>query len=364
MDKRRIVIAAGGTYGHIYPALSVALALKRDAGVEVLFISPNRELAGRLSDEGIGACFIVNCRIITDSISAFFRSIFRLIRAIFSCLVFLLKTRPEAVLGFGGYAAFPAVISARVLGIKAAIHEQNAVMGKANRLLCFFANKVFLNFPSANPRLNIKKFLVVGNPIRQELKPLDKKEALRHLGLNDGLFTVLVMGGSLGAHSINENFKQAAFRMKKGDFQAIHLTGRDDFIPIKDAYDKNGVRARVFSFYEDMSYLFSAADLVISRAGAAAIAEISYFCLPAILIPYPYAGAHQDENAKVLAKSGKAVIIEDKDLTGALLADYLTDFMGFPEKLTAMKQLYAREGKNYAGSADILAQEVLKLAKN
>lgn len=376
--RPKIMITAGGTYGHIYPALSVAEAIKKNFDAEVIFVSSNKELGERLSCLGIKAYFIDSCKNKGNSLFSFTISLFRLLKVTCVCFFLLLKAGPRVVIGFGGYAAFPLVFSACLLGLPTAIHEQNVVMGRANRFLLRFVDRVFLSFspeislnPLAKPATKYaesgnyraarrRKTIVTGNPIRPQLKQLDRKEALEYLGLDGELFTVLVMGGSLGAHNINENFKAAVLEIKDKPFQFIHLTGKNDFESLAKVYASLGVKHRVFGFYGEMSYIFSASDLIISRAGAQALSEIAYFNIPAVLIPYPYASAHQMENAKVLAKAGKAAIIEDNKLTPDYLLRYLVDFIASPDKLAQMKEIPFSFGN--AAAADKIAEELIKIS--
>lgn len=368
----KIIITAGGTYGHIAPALSLISSLKKKSMAEVIFVSPNRELKESLFKQNIRTYFISNSKIKSASIFSFMQSLIRLISAIGACFYILLKIRPQIVVGFGGYAAFPLVISACILRIPTAIHEQNVVMGKANLFLSYFVRRVLLTFKETKRPFNSSKAIVIGNPIRQELKPVDKKEALRYLGLNEELCTILVMGGSQGSHKINEKFIEAIMQIRNKSLQVIHLAGKDDFEFVSQSYDKLDLsknklhlKNRVFSFSDEMSYLLSAADLIISRAGASTISEISYFKIPSILVPYPYAGGHQIENAKILAQSNKAVMIEDRNLEDSVLARYLDNFIGHPEELIKMREQFntqpAFSKENNLNPADRLVEEVLKL---
>ncbi|MEK6715253.1 MAG: undecaprenyldiphospho-muramoylpentapeptide beta-N-acetylglucosaminyltransferase [Candidatus Omnitrophota bacterium] len=355
----KIVISAGGTYGHINPALSLTAVLKKNNLAQIFFVSPNKELEGKLLRQNIKAYFIVNPKIRMNSALAFIHSLVSLITAVCACFYILLKLKPHVVVGFGGYAAFPLVFSACILGIPAAIHEQNVVIGKANRFLSYFVRKVLVSFPETKELLKSKKLVVTGNPIRQDLRIIAKYEALKYLGLSDGVFTVLVMGGSLGAHKINEKFTEAIARIKDMAFQVIHISGKDDFEFIRNFYNKIGLKNCVYTFCEEISYFFSAADLIIARAGGSTIAEISYFKIPAILIPYPYAGAHQAENAKTLTISGKAVMIDDENLNTEILSGYLKDFILHQEKLAEMKKRLSE--KNNFDCAEKVAKEVLSL---
>lgn len=358
----KIVISAGGTYGHINPALSLISVLAKNNLGQIFFVSPNKELKSKLLRQNIKAYFIVNPKIRMNSALAFIRSTVSLITAVCVCFYILLKLKPHVVVGFGGYAAFPLVFSACILGIPAAIHEQNVVIGKANRFLSYFVRKVLVSFPETKELLKSRKLAVTGNPIRQDLRIIAKYEALKYFGLSDDVFTFFIMGGSLGAHKINEKFTEAIARIKDRKFQAIHISGKDDFEFVRNFYNKIGLKNCVYAFCEEISYFFSAADLIIARAGGSTIAEISYFKIPAILIPYPYAGAHQAKNAKTLTISGKAVMIEDEKLEAEILARYLTDFMAHPGKLSRMKEQYTKKSE-ITDAAEKITDEVMKLVK-
>jgi UDP-N-acetylglucosamine--N-acetylmuramyl-(pentapeptide) pyrophosphoryl-undecaprenol N-acetylglucosamine transferase len=360
----KIAIVAGGTYGHIYPALSLISTLREKHIADVLFVSPNQELEPYLSGQKIKTRFIDNTKFNSNSVFSFIQSLHRFIKTIRVCFNILLSTRPEVVVGFGGYAAFPLVFCACILRIPTAIHEQNVTLGKANRVLSYLVKRVFLSFDKTKVSLKKKKIVVTGNPIRKELKPIDKKEALGYLGLEEGLFTVAVIGGSVGSCKINKTFIDAIMRMKDSRLQVIHLTGKGDFEHIDKFYNESNstrIPNRVFSFFQEMSYVFSAVDLVISRAGGSVIAELSYFKLPSILIPYPYAGAHQTENAKILADAHKAVIIEDKNLDSKTLSEHLGSFITHPEKITEMKRRFGISRENNFNAADRIAQELISL---
>jgi UDP-N-acetylglucosamine--N-acetylmuramyl-(pentapeptide) pyrophosphoryl-undecaprenol N-acetylglucosamine transferase len=355
----KVVVGSGGTYGHIAPALGLTSALK-EKKIEVVFVSPNKELREYLTKRDISSYFITNPKIKVASIPVFIKSIINFIKAMRESASILLNTKPDIIIGFGGYASFPLVISACILGIPSAIHEQNVAMGKANRILSYFVKRIFLSFGDTKRFVNSRKVLVIGKVIREGLELIDKEDARRHLDLEEKLFTVLVMGGSQGSHKINKKFMEAIEKLKSRSLQVIHLTGYSDFQLVKDYYAKLRIRNKTFDFSENMSYLYSAADLVISRAGASTVTEILYFRIPSILIPYPYAGAHQMDNAKVLAKNGRAIIIEDKDLERDFLVKYLEEFIDHPEKLKKMKEQFENREENF-GRFEEFADGLLKV---
>ena len=376
----KVIVTAGGTYGHINPALSLILHLKTKKLHDILLVSPNEELKENLAKENILTYVIANCKINTHSIMTFIGSIFRLFKAMGSCFNILRLEKPQVVIGFGGYASFPLVMAACILRIPAAIHEQNVSMGRANRLLSYFVKKVLVSFEETKKFAALthsgtgKKTVLVGNPIRPQMKRMDKKKALEYLGLDSELFTVLVMGGTAGAHNINEKFIEALGQIENDKLQVIHITGQRDLELARRTYAKMGFKNKVVGFSDQISYMFSAADILISRAGASTISEISYFKLPAILIPYPYAGAHQLANAKVLVGRNQALMIEEKNLNSRNLGSYIVDFINNSVKLAALREGFTRsktgnkEGRdldnnNILLAVNRLADELLMLVK-
>lgn len=362
--KVKIAIATGGTGGHINPARGAAATLKKIPRAKIIFVSPNKELKNSLAKEGIEAYIIPSPRIKLNSPLSLISGLFGLFFALFASIYYLVKIRPQIVVGFGGYAAFPVVLSACILGIPTAIHEQNVVMGKANRVLSHLVKKIMVSFDDAKELLKSRKVTLTGNPIREGLRKIDKGQARGHLGLEENLFTILVMGGTSGAHNINEKFTQAltSTKIKDKGIQVIHLAGENDFEFINQLYKTINLKSRVYSFSEEVAYFFSAADLVISRAGGSTISELSYFQVPSILIPYPYAGAHQKENAKALTKNNKAVMIEDSKLDAEILAGYIEDFIAHPEKLNMMRKRFLDEGG--LNASEKIAKEVLALIQS
>ncbi|PIQ88281.1 MAG: undecaprenyldiphospho-muramoylpentapeptide beta-N-acetylglucosaminyltransferase [Candidatus Omnitrophica bacterium CG11_big_fil_rev_8_21_14_0_20_42_13] len=359
----KIIVSAGGTYGHIYPALSLVSALKKDTGAYIIFVSPNTELSGLLSAKNISKYFIESPKIKTGNIFAFMKSLWRLLKALRQSFSILLKEKPDIVIGFGGYAAFPVVLAASLMRIKTAIHEQNVVMGKANRFLAYFVSNVFLSFKETLKFLptfivKFKKTQVVGNPIREDLILIDKNEALDSLGLDKNKFTILVMGGTSGSQVINKKIMQIAAEINERNFQIIHIAGAKDFEAVENFYAAAKIKNKIFAFSDQMSHVLSAADLMISRAGASVIWEISYFRIPSILIPYPYAGAHQLENARILSLRGAALIVEEKKMTCEILKEHIVDFMEHPSKLNDMRNKFDKIDYN---SAQIMAEKLVHL---
>ncbi|MDD4980406.1 MAG: undecaprenyldiphospho-muramoylpentapeptide beta-N-acetylglucosaminyltransferase [Candidatus Omnitrophica bacterium] len=333
----RILAVTGSSGGHIFPALGFLDTLRENhKDIETLLILPVSNIAGQIEKTGYNVCYIPfsSIKLTLDFRNLF--AIFNFFRASLKSMVMLLTFRPDIVVGFGSLASVPAVTFAWLFRIKTLIHEQNVIPGRANRLLAIFSDKIALSF--AESRDYLKKYenktVVTGNPMRRQLARINKKEALDFFGFSAEKFTMLVMGGSQGSSRINLEFLGAVSALSdKSKFQVIHLAGPKDFSALEEDYRNTGVDIRLFAFLKEMQYAYSVSDLVISRAGASTIAEIMFFGLAAILIPYPFAYEHQMANARALESKGCAVIIQDKDLNSDILKKNIEDFAKNPRKL-------------------------------
>ncbi|MFZ2384888.1 MAG: UDP-N-acetylglucosamine--N-acetylmuramyl-(pentapeptide) pyrophosphoryl-undecaprenol N-acetylglucosamine transferase [Candidatus Omnitrophota bacterium] len=321
----RVVIVTGRSGGHIFPAVSAMERICSEIGAkEVMFVLPDRAM---LPSEGK---FCSGRRSVTlpypppelRKALGRFATLLYLPLITFKSLFILLCFRPAAVAGFGSICSVPMVFFAHLFGIRTLIHEQNVIPGKATLFLSRFADKVAVSFGGTKEYLGAAsgRAVLTGNPLRGGLRKVDKKEARDFFGLSAEKFTVLVTGGSQGSSRINDSFVGAVKLLKEpGELQVVHLTGSGDFARVKESYRGCGAEARVFEFLSSMEYAYSAADLIISRAGAITVSEIVYYGLPAIIIPYPFAGRHQDANAGVLQQSGAAIVIDDRLVSAELL---------------------------------------------
>jgi UDP-N-acetylglucosamine--N-acetylmuramyl-(pentapeptide) pyrophosphoryl-undecaprenol N-acetylglucosamine transferase len=228
--------------------------------------------------------------------------------------------------------------------------------------LANFADKIALSFSQTRVyfKAHQNKIVLTGNPLRKELIHIDKDTALDFFGFKQDRFTILVMGGSQGSHRINAAFLKAISTLSnRHNLQIIHLTGIKDYDWLRQAYKDLDVEARLFSFLKEMHYAYSATDLAISRAGATTIAEMIFFGLPAIFIPYPYAYKHQTSNAQLLENKGVALIIEDKALDDNRLKEMIEDLINHPDKLKAMRLVC--ESMPKLNARDLLVEEVISL---
>jgi UDP-N-acetylglucosamine--N-acetylmuramyl-(pentapeptide) pyrophosphoryl-undecaprenol N-acetylglucosamine transferase len=255
------------------------------------------------------------------------------------------------VIGVGGYASGPAVMAAHWMGIRTVLAEQNALPGLTNRILGRFVDRVFLSFSETKKWFRKEKVSMTGNPIRTRFF-MESKNILRP----QDLFTLLVFGGSQGAHAINQTMVAALDHLKpmKSRLKIVHQTGSKDLEEIRRAYQASGMNAEVLPFIMDMASAYQSADLLICRAGATSIAEITASGKAAILIPFPYAVEdHQTKNAEVLVRAGAAEMIPEKELSGQRLADAIKGYYEQPELIRQMEERSAGLG-NVGAAADIV----------
>ncbi|MFH1692622.1 MAG: UDP-N-acetylglucosamine--N-acetylmuramyl-(pentapeptide) pyrophosphoryl-undecaprenol N-acetylglucosamine transferase [Candidatus Omnitrophota bacterium] len=320
-SKIRMLVVAGGSGGHIFPALGLCQELDylcSKGHFEIYFVSSSRQKAARSIPANYHPVYLSEGR-----------SLFCVLKLLVKCVFLMIKISPDIVFGFGGFLSVPYVVAGRLLGAKIFIHEQNVVPGRANLFLAGFAHKIGITFSQSKDYFlgHAKKVVLTKYPLRKSLCRLPKRDALDFFGFQEGFLTVLVMGGSQGAHRINELFLQA---LKENghleQYQILHLCGESDFAHIKREYAQLPVRSKIFAFLAEMNYAYSAADIVFSRAGASSIVEMAYFGLPSVLIPYPYAGAHQLENARILSRKGASLFLEEDKVTPALISGLLDIF--------------------------------------
>ncbi len=321
MKKNKIFIAAGGTGGHIFPALNAGKFL-RENGYEIIFIGRKESFEEKVyKDNGFEMKYIEISGIKGKNFKERLKSILKLNKAIFKSLKILKETKPEIVLGFGGYISFPVIFASKILRIKNAIFEQNAVMGFANRMSAYFSDKIFLNFVNTYKVNKKDKCEVIGNFIKREILMLRNEKNVKD--------TILVFGGSQGAEKINEIFIEAIEKLKEIKFKIVHITGERDFVKVKNSYLSKGFNfIEVLPFTNKMEEYYKRAKVVISRAGATSITEFYALGLNAILIPYPFAADnHQWFNAAEYLKTGKGVLLEQRNLNVGKLLKWINFFL-------------------------------------
>jgi UDP-N-acetylglucosamine--N-acetylmuramyl-(pentapeptide) pyrophosphoryl-undecaprenol N-acetylglucosamine transferase len=323
----RLIIAGGGTGGHIFPGLAVGKELlKRFPASEVLFVTGDRKIENDILEEaGFARASIVVEGIKGRGLLNRIKATIKLPFSLCQSLLIIKRFSPDLVLGVGGYSAGPVCLAARMLGVKTAIHEQNSYPGATNRLLSRFVDRIFISFPESKVHFPESKVFLSGNPIRENFP--GKIGGEEH-GSRE--FTILVTGGSQGASAINTMMIDTVKRMKdKGRTpEVIHQTGQRDYESILKGYKDKGIEADVRPFIQDMPASYRQADIVIGRAGAGTVFELAAMGKPSILVPYPYAADdHQTANARMLGNCGGARVIAQDELNPDSLADLLIGFM-------------------------------------
>ena len=360
----KVVIACGGTGGHLFPGLAVAEVLRQRGHDVLIFISEKeidslavRDYVGMFRFEKLPSIGLP--RLVSLAMLGFVRGFAASVQR---CRVLYRDFRPDAVLGMGGFTSTAPMLAGRLMKLPTFIHESNAIPGKANRLNARLAKVVLLGFAECARFFPKSRTEVTGTPIRAGLREkLDQREAQAIFGLHEGAEkkTLLVMGGSQGAHGINEAVVRAAPEWKTA-LQIIHFTGRDDEASVRAAYEAAGVSASVAAFHHRMQEAYSAADFAIARSGAASLSELAYFGLPSLLIPYPFAAEdHQTFNARIFTDAKAAVALKERETTADYLAKIVLEILRSPPKLSAM----AAEARRLA-PADAAALLVETLEKN
>ena len=357
---RRVLAVTGSSGGHIFPAVSVIERLCAGVRVtEAVLVLPEKTALPSAEKKCAGlrsAALPYPPPALRRVLGGY--AVLLYLPAVFLKSFFLLVYfRPDVVAGFGSVYSVPMILLARLLGIRTIIHEQNVIPGKANLFLSYLCDRIAVSFDGTIGRLGRAgvKAVLTGNPLRSGLRKVERAEAAAFLGMEARKFTVLVTGGSQGSSRINDSFVRAVSLLEARDkLQIIHLTGSKDYRAVKEAYAGCGADARVFEFLASMEYAYSAADLIISRAGAMTVSEIIYYGIPAVIIPYPFAGKHQDANAGVLKRSGLAEVIANVEVSPEALRGILEKaLLGRGRSETA-----SGAGGDAAG---LLAEEIISL---
>jgi UDP-N-acetylglucosamine--N-acetylmuramyl-(pentapeptide) pyrophosphoryl-undecaprenol N-acetylglucosamine transferase len=348
----RFVIAGGGTGGHLFPGIAIAEAIvEKEMGNEVLFIGTERGIETKVLKGGKFPLITIQARPLKGrSLLGKVKAIWSIPKALREAYSILKNFQPQLVLGVGGYASGPTLMAASFLGIKRAIHEQNVIPGMTNRLLKWFSQRIFVSFEETKRYFPDKKTHVTGNPIRKGIfKGIEKRKGDR--------FTLLVFGGSAGAHRINKAMMESLDLLQKIKpfLMFFHQTGREDEGWVSEGYRNHGFEALVRPFFEDMATYYQRSDLVVCRSGASTVAELAVCGKAAILIPYPYAAHnHQSINAQKLVDLGAARMIRDEELSGPPLAQNILYLYDHPEERTQMEEKIRQLGRPKA------AQEIVE----
>jgi len=365
----RIVIAGGGTGGHLFPGIAIAEKLmERQPATRVLFVT-----SGKKIEETVLAKTVFEKKLISvqgikgKGLRAKLFSVCKLPKGLIDALRLLIAFKPHIVMGMGAYSAGPVIAGAWMLRIHRVIHEQNSILGLTNRLLSGLVEKIYVSFPDTGFKSSVlHKIDFTGNPVRNEIvqvcgndqncknEPQDEKR----------LFNILVLGGSQGAHSINMAVIDSVMYLKDpAKFRFIHQTGSSDVDEVKKVYQQLKIEAVVASFFKDMADCYRQADLVICRSGATTVAELTVTGKAVIFIPFPFAtDDHQVINARALVEDGAAEMIQEKDLAGQILAQKISFYEQNQDVKGIMESRIQKFG--HPDAADRIADDIFRIINN
>lgn len=365
--ERKVIISGGGTGGHIFPAIAIANALKSiDPTIEILFVGAE----GRMEMEKVPAA---GYAIEGLNITGFQRSLklsnlafpFRVISSLMKAGKIINRFRPDVAVGVGGYASGPLLFMATRKGVPGLIQEQNSYPGITNKMLASKVEKICVAYENMQQFFPASKIILTGNPVREEMVKIEgkRKDAATFFELNSESKTILVVGGSQGARSINHAIKAHLKEISEAGVQLIWQCGKIFFEEAKQAVAAMGNdKIKVFDFITRMDYAYAMADVIISRAGASTVSELCIIGKPAVLVPLPTAAEdHQTKNCKALVEKNAALLIADKNAMEQLVKTTL-DLIQDESKQQQLSKNIA--GMALANSAKVIAEQVLGLIKN
>lgn len=362
--SKRIIISGGGTGGHIYPAIAIAHALKeKDPSVELLFVGAEgkmeMEKVPKAGYQIVGLPIVGIKREISLSNAAF---PIKLIRSLLKARSILNSFKPQVAVGVGGFASGPLLMMASLMGIPTLIQEQNSHAGITNKLLARWARTICVAYPGMDVFFTKSKIRLLGNPVRSDIMASGSKrsEALAHFGFDGNRKTLFVMGGSLGARSINESLREGLKKLNDAGYQVLWQTGKGYIDTARQAVASVRTdRIKAFDFIYEMDLAYAVADVVISRAGALSVSELCLAGKPAILVPFPAASEdHQTKNALSLIQQNAALLVSDSHASRDLIETALR-LLEDPQKQKELTENVKKLARPYAAAE--IAEEVLKL---
>jgi len=350
----RVAIAGGGTGGHLFPGLAVAEEFRaRREDVEVIFIGTEKGLEARvIPREGYAIKLLKSEGVLGKSFLRQIAALFRAGMAILTSMTFFREARPDIVIGTGGYVSVGPIVAARLMTIPVLLMEQNMVPGLANRMLSKIAEVVAVTYHESAAYFGRGKAVRAGNPIRKSVLKGDRERGMDLFSLDPDKLTFLVLGGSSGALKLNEAMAGALGGLlgARDGIQFLHQTGQHDFERIKKSYREMGFNAMVVPFIHQMAEAYAVADVVISRAGATTLAELTALGKPMLLVPYPHAAGHQEFNARKVVEVGGARLLKERELTADVMASHIRELYGSEELRGEMRRQSRTLGRTDAAS--------------
>ena len=357
-----IVIAGGGTGGHLFPALAIARGVERAiSGVKVTFVGTARGLEAKIIPrEGFDLKFITSEGLVGKRVFRTLLSALKIPGSLRESYKLLKDIKPDMVLGVGGYSSGPVLACARFMGIPTLIHEQNTIPGLTNKMLGKIVDTVAVTYHESIKCFPKEKTYLTGNPVRTEIMEGSRERGCEIFSLDRDRFTIFIFGGSRGASHINHAVDESLTYLEtyRDKIQFLHQTGEAEFDVMKETYNKRGFKGTVMPFAYEMADAYAVADLIISRAGATTLAELTACGKAAILVPYPHAAAnHQEINARKLWDIGAAHVVLDRDLNGKSLSDMITYMLEKPDRVSKMARISKSLGSREA------TEKVIELIK-
>ncbi len=368
----KIIVSGGGTGGHIYPAITLINNIKKIVpDAEFLYVGTKQGLESDIIprehipfatleiSSGLERHFTLKNFVVLEKALGSLVTARRIVKAF----------KPDVAVGTGGYVCGPILMAAALMGVPSLIQEQNAIPGITNKILAKFVNKIAVGYQRAAKSFPKNKVVFTGNPIRDDILSSTRDEGLMEFSLDTSKKTILISGGSRGAHSINKAML-AVHKHFANNYrvQLLHVTGKNEYDFVVDGLNKDGIDIKkvdnifIHPYLYDMPKAMAAADIAVSRAGATSLAELTARGVPAVLIPYPYAAEnHQEFNARELEKNGAAKVIINKELTGEKLIATLEDMLSNETRLLGMAEASRNMGKPSA--AMTIAELIVNLAK-
>jgi UDP-N-acetylglucosamine--N-acetylmuramyl-(pentapeptide) pyrophosphoryl-undecaprenol N-acetylglucosamine transferase len=366
----RVIIAGGGTGGHLFPGLAIAEEFKkRNEMTEVIFVGTERGIEARvIPKEGFPIKFLRAEGMIGVSVYEKIKALAKTGLGFFDSYKIIKLVSPDIMIGVGGYASGAIMLIAASMSIPTMVLEQNCIPGFTNRILGKFVSTVCLTYQESIPFFPKEKSFLTGNPVRMHILTGNRESACRFFSLEENLFTVFVFGGSLGARSINKAVIESFQHLHdlKDKIQFLHQTGSDDYENVRNAFREFGFKGMISPFIYQMGEAYAVSDIVISRAGATTLAELTSLGKPAVLIPYPHAtGQHQELNARKLSDMGAAKMILDSELSGKSLAHAIKELYENDAMRTEMQKHSRVLGKPEAGEKVVdIAMSLIKKDRN
>lgn len=358
----KVVITAGGTGGHIFPALALISKLKeKDKNVEILYIgTTNRMEKDIIPKEGIPYIGIEMKGLNRKNIFKNIDVMKTYLKAVSKAKAELTKFKPDIVIGFGGYISAPVIYAAHKLKIKTIIHEQNSIPGVSNKFLSRYVDKVLLSFKESIKDFPNDKTIYTGNPRSEQIKDIEKINKTT-LGFKKDKALIIIVMGSLGSLTMTKKLKETLPLFKNKDYQVLLITGKDYYDDYKDI--KLSSNVKIVPFYNNLIGLMKDTDLIVTRSGASTIAELTSIGLPAIMVPSPYVtNNHQYVNAKSLEDDGACIILKEEDFDKNSLVDLLDKTINDKKKLNSMRSTLLKRG--VTDSATRIYEEIIKLVRD